>query len=310
MTNLKYLKLNIKNIDIPANISSIATRFGRLKGLELFTDLINILISFHTNLMITCRSETDDYINDIPSLIIEYVKIFSISECLLPHNNSIAIFKNKFNIKNLISLVIGSGEVNKQRTLSSEHFAGFEDLNSLLVDINVMNATEDAFKYFHNLEFLEITGNTILHTPKSLSFFKKLRFFHIHNSKLTTIPKSFLSSKYIKDFAIINNEVALETIDADLFLQQTDVTFVTIKNNSLKIIHEDIFKTSLGLTFVDLSLNRIEVLPKNIFRNQILLGMLDLSGNFIFELHTDVFSSIDTLSILRLSNNKISKIPE
>lgn len=307
LTNLKNLKLNIKNLDVPVNISSIALY---IKNLELFTDSIQIWISFNSNVKLICNSNTEDYINDIPTLIIEGdVKDFAISECSLPHNNSLAILKNKFNIKNLSNLIIRSKDINKQRTLSSAHFAGFEDLPSLLIDMEVMNATEDAFKYLPNLTLLEMTLNIAL-TPRSFSYFKNLRYFHINNSSLTMIPGNFLSSKKVTDFAIIDNEVALESINVNLFLQQPNLNYVTIKNCSLKTIPEDIFKTNLRLVSFDLSLNRIEVLPKDIFRNQMLLGFIDLSGNLIFELHHDVFSSINTLFTLRLSNNKLTKIPE
>ena len=305
LTKLKFLKINIKNIEIPANISSIAPN---LKELVLFTDLVDIFIVFNASLKIKCFSTTDDYINDIPTLIID-VKNLLIRECSLPHNKSMAVIMKKLNINIISNLIIDSADVNKQKTLSSEHFAGFEDLKLLQINMNVLNATEDAFQYLRNLELLELNVD-ILHTSKSLSFFKKLRYFHLYNSKLTIIPEHFLSSKNIKDFAILNNQVALETIDPHLFSQQPNLISVKIRNNFLKIIPEDIFINCSILASVDMSQNRIEVIPKNIFRNHLYLTTLDLSGNLIIELHFNVFSSMITLMKLRLSNNKITEIPE
>ena len=206
LTSLKKLTLNINNVEAPANVSSIAPS---LESLELYTDLIQIAIysnQYEFNVKIRCLCETDDYINDIPTLVIEgNVKGFSISECSLPHNNSLAIFKNKFNIEKFRTLSIESSEVNKNRTLSSEHFKGLEDVIGLLIKMIVMNSTEDAFKYLHNLEFLEITGNIV---TTSSSPFEKLRLFRLDNSKFSMVPRNLISSESITHFEIINNEVA------------------------------------------------------------------------------------------------------
>lgn len=90
----------------------------------------------------------------------------------------------------------------------------------------------------------------------------------------------------------------------------TELIWLGLDNNNLKVISDESLATMKDLTYINLSFNRIMVLPRNIFIAEVhkSLAEVDLSYNTITTVHTNTFDSLVSLRIISLSSNRISTL--
>ncbi|EAT47663.2 AAEL001240-PA, partial [Aedes aegypti] len=90
----------------------------------------------------------------------------------------------------------------------------------------------------------------------------------------------------------------------------TELMWLGLDNNNLKVIPDDALSTLSQLTYVNFAFNRITVLPRTVFRSDIHKNLveIDLSFNQIETLHSGTFDNLELIQIINLSSNKIKSI--
>lgn len=87
----------------------------------------------------------------------------------------------------------------------------------------------------------------------------------------------------------------------------TELIWLGLDNNNLKVISDESLTTMRELTYINLSFNRIAVLPRNIFMADIHRNLMDvdLSYNMISAIFPYTFDSLATLQFVTLAYNRI-----
>lgn len=90
----------------------------------------------------------------------------------------------------------------------------------------------------------------------------------------------------------------------------TELMWLGLDNNNLKVISDESLTTLKELTYINLSFNRIMVLPRNIFIAEVhkSLTEVDLSYNTITTVYTNTFDSLISIRIIGLSSNRITTL--
>ncbi|XP_062706182.1 chaoptin isoform X2 [Aedes albopictus] len=90
----------------------------------------------------------------------------------------------------------------------------------------------------------------------------------------------------------------------------TELMWLGLDNNNLKVIPDDALSTLSQLTYVNFAFNRITVLPRRVFQSDIHKNLveIDLSFNQIEALHSDTFHNLELIQIINLSSNKIKSM--
>ncbi|XP_055540161.1 chaoptin [Wyeomyia smithii] len=90
----------------------------------------------------------------------------------------------------------------------------------------------------------------------------------------------------------------------------TELMWLGLDNNNLKLIPDEALSSLGQLTYVNFAFNRITRLPRTVFRADIHKNLveIDLSFNLIETLHTNTFDNLELIQIINLSSNKIKTI--
>ncbi|XP_053695607.1 chaoptin [Sabethes cyaneus] len=90
----------------------------------------------------------------------------------------------------------------------------------------------------------------------------------------------------------------------------TELMWLGLDNNNLKLIPDEALSSLGQLTYVNFAFNRITRLPRTVFRADIHKNLveIDLSFNLIETLHTSTFDNLELIQIINLSSNKIKTI--
>lgn len=87
----------------------------------------------------------------------------------------------------------------------------------------------------------------------------------------------------------------------------TELIWLGLDNNNLKVISDESLTTMRELTYINLSFNRIALLPRNIFMGEIHRNLMDidLSYNMISTIFPYSFDSLSNLQFVTLAYNRI-----
>lgn len=90
----------------------------------------------------------------------------------------------------------------------------------------------------------------------------------------------------------------------------TELIWLGLDNNNLKIIPDDSLTTMKELSYINLSFNRIIVLPRNIFMAELHRNLMDvdLSYNMISIVLSYTFDSLTSLQFINLAHNRIRNL--
>ncbi|XP_038113193.1 chaoptin [Culex quinquefasciatus] len=101
-----------------------------------------------------------------------------------------------------------------------------------------------------------------------------------------------------------------EEYPMDALAVLTELMWLGLDNNNLKVIPDDALSTLGQLTYVNFAFNRITVLPRSVFRMDVHKNLveIDLSFNLIETLHTGTFANLELIQIINLSSNKIKTV--
>ncbi|CAG9800282.1 unnamed protein product [Chironomus riparius] len=90
----------------------------------------------------------------------------------------------------------------------------------------------------------------------------------------------------------------------------TELMWLGLDNNNLKIIPDNSLSTLYELTYINLSFNRLTLIPVRLFMADIHRNLLeiDLSYNAIEKITSHTFSGLELLQLINLSSNKIKCI--
>lgn len=137
----------------------------------------------------------------------------------------------------------------------------------------------------------------------------------------------------MQDLEKLSLSSGLEDIQPDLFADLSNLKWLTLRSNHLKLLH-NVFDNLHNLTVLELGANQLSELEPGLLKNQrklVLLNLwrnqlrniskesfrgieslqqLDLSVNFIESLNPDVFELLPNLVELNLGFNRFSSLPE
>lgn len=131
----------------------------------------------------------------------------------------------------------------------------------------------------------------------SLSFNE---LFFVHPNVFENISKSLKILEL--SFSIYSEDYPHEAI-----AQLTELMWLGLDNNNLKLIPPDSLSTLLELTYINLSFNRLTLIPGNLFLADVHKNLLeiDLSYNSLTTISSNSFASLELLQLINLSSNKI-----
>lgn len=188
-----------------------------------------------------------------------------------------------------------------------------------------------------DLSYLNIGYNKIAEIDENcfVDWGEQLQTLLLRNNKITRLNYgSFNGLESIKEISLSFNDIhyvypnVFENISRTLKILElsfgiyrddfpteqfkclTELMWLGLDNNNLKVISDESLTTLKELTYINLAFNRIMVLPRNIFIAEVhkSLAEVDLSYNTIATIYTNTFDSLINLRIISLSSNRITAL--
>ncbi|GAB0098568.1 insulin-like growth factor-binding protein complex acid labile subunit [Sergentomyia squamirostris] len=123
---------------------------------------------------------------------------------------------------------------------------------------------------------------------------------YVHPSAFVNISKTLKILEL--SFGIYREDIPLEALNP-----LTELMWLGLDNNNLKLIPDDSLISLKELTFINIAYNRITVLPRTIFVPEIHKNLMDVdaSYNVIERLFTNTFDELIMLQFVNLASNNI-----
>lgn len=199
---------------------------------------------------------------------------------------------------------------------------------------NFTNVPSASLQTCTDLSYLNIGYNKIAEIDENcfVDWGEQLQTLLLRNNKITRLNYgSFNGLESIKEISLSFNDIhyvypnVFENISQTLKILElsfgiyrddfpteqfkclTELMWLGLDNNNLKVISDESLTTLKELTYINLAFNRIMVLPRNIFIAEVhkSLAEVDLSYNTIVTIYTNTFDSLINLRIISLSSNRI-----
>uniref|UniRef100_A0A336K1L4 CSON002919 protein n=1 Tax=Culicoides sonorensis TaxID=179676 RepID=A0A336K1L4_CULSO len=155
------------------------------------------------------------------------------------------------------------------------------------------------------LEKITIEEYTLEELPDSfLSNFPNLNFVEIECNLGYLSENLFKGSKNIEKLYIRYND--LWKIPIDVFIDQSNLTDLSLEKNYITILHEGVFRNLKKLSNLNLARNRLRNISEYLFADLISLEVLSLNDNLIHIIDAAAFEQNSLLRYLNLQNNHIS----
>lgn len=188
-----------------------------------------------------------------------------------------------------------------------------------------------------DLSYLNMGYNKIAEVPENgfVGWGSQLQTLLLRNNKITELNYgAFAGLDSIKEISLSFNDIhwihpnAFENISKSLKILElsfgvyredfpieqlqmlTELIWLGLDNNHLKVISDEALITMKELTYINLSFNRIMVVPPNIFVAEIHSHLMevDLSYNVIYSISPYTFDSLLHLESVSLAHNRIDKL--
>ncbi|XP_058450252.1 chaoptin [Malaya genurostris] len=203
---------------------------------------------------------------------------------------------------------------NNFTSIPVDGLANCTELSYLNMGYNKISEIEenDFVGWGSNLQTLLLRNNKItslnygafngLDTIKEIS----LSFNDIHYVHPNVFDNISSTLKILElSFGIYREEYPMDALSV-----LTELMWLGLDNNNLKIIPDEALSPLGQLTYVNFAFNRITTLPRTVFRADIHKNLveIDLSFNLIETLQTSTFDNLELIQIINLSSNKIKTI--
>uniref|UniRef100_A0A1B0CY43 Putative membrane glycoprotein lig-1 n=1 Tax=Lutzomyia longipalpis TaxID=7200 RepID=A0A1B0CY43_LUTLO len=246
----------------------------------------------------------------------------------LERNHLSNVFEGLENLNRIRYLYLTANEINhiphlpstlKVLSLSSNNF-------TTIPTEALQNCTE--------LSYLNMGYNKISDLPENgfISWGAELQTLLLRNNKITMlnygsfnglesikeISLSFNDIHYVHPSAFVNISKTLKILELSFGIYREDIPlealnpltelmWLGLDNNNLKLIPDDSLISLKELTFVNIAYNRITVLPRTIFVPEIHKNLMDIdaSYNVIERLFTNTFDELIMLQFVNLASNNI-----
>jgi Leucine-rich repeat (LRR) protein len=328
-THLEKIDLSQNSIDeLPQHLFNHTTR---IKAINFDKNFITFIPSFaFSNLSIVHLVLSYNQITDVDSRAFHTLE--NTLEYLDLERNSLTTFPSAiFNLNKLHFLYLTSNAIStvdmlpaslKVLSLSSNNFSSIPTevlsnctgLSYLNMGYNrILNIESNSFVgWGTELQTLLLRNNKIsdlvygafngLDSIKEIS----LSFNDIHNIHSMVFENVSKSLKILElSFSIYSEDYPQEAISL-----LTELMWLGLDNNNLKIIPDDSLSNLSELTYINLSFNRLTLIPLGLFKSDIHRNLLeiDMSYNAIEKLTSNTFNDLEMLQIINLSSNKIKSI--
>ncbi|XP_055681985.1 chaoptin [Lutzomyia longipalpis] len=246
----------------------------------------------------------------------------------LERNHLSNVFEGLENLNRIRYLYLTANEINhiphlpstlKVLSLSSNNF-------TTIPTEALQNCTE--------LSYLNMGYNKISDLPENgfISWGAELQTLLLRNNKITMlnygsfnglesikeISLSFNDIHYVHPSAFVNISKTLKILELSFGIYREDIPlealnpltelmWLGLDNNNLKLIPDDSLISLKELTFINIAYNRITVLPRTIFVPEIHKNLMDIdaSYNVIERLFTNTFDELIMLQFVNLASNNI-----
>ena len=218
---------------------------------------------------------------------LNYLELLDLSSNLIKNLTSMYLFQNQiFNLKYL------NLNMNFIESLSSNTLKYLQNCMYLLMNNNKLSKLQNyTFGYMKSLIEIDLSVNLIQTID--------VESFNIHKYSYLgpgLIEKLDLSSNFIK------------SLPSSLFQYLTNLRYLLLNKNMIKILDKNIFNSTYSLIHLDLSLNSISSLNFLLNQNLKSVKYLKLSNNFINQIPNNQFIYFKQLRQLDLSSNQIHTI--
>lgn len=188
-----------------------------------------------------------------------------------------------------------------------------------------------------DLSYLNMGYNKIAEVPENgfVGWGGQLQTLLLRNNKITELNYgAFAGLDSIKEISLSFNDIhwihpnAFENISKSLKILElsfgvyredfpmeqlqmlTELIWLGLDNNHLKVISDEALITMKELTYINLSFNRIMIVPPNIFVAEIHSHLMevDLSYNVLYSISPYTFDSLLHLESVSLAHNRIDKL--
>ncbi|XP_067216686.1 protein toll-like isoform X1 [Linepithema humile] len=178
--------------------------------------------------------------------------------------------------------------------------------NNSLSDIaHMLGATSVEKLYFSSHNNFNLTLK-----KHHLNGFKNLTHLHLFDNNLFYADKNLFDVlKNLKILELNKNNNIHHLMTAEFFDYVTQLMYLDLSRNKLKLIAPGTFDKLNNLIFLDLSNNYLTELKLGIFDKLIALQFLNLSYNYLVTLPEDIFVKLKNLKELYLGANYLTDFP-
>ena len=302
--------LNLRECDV-AHISNAS--FKGLVSLQKLDLSHNELYSVNANLF--------SHLPNLQTLLLSSNKIQVLSPDQLSGLNSLKYFDLSYNtmrefeegvwdLQSLDTLDLSNINIESLKTVS---FKGLTNLRKLRLSSNPIQKLDyDRFASFDNLEDIDLSWlGQLSELFKPFISSHSLLSLNLSHSKLGNIHRAFqglTSLQFLKLSECTLNSENLVRGNISVFSPTPNLTYLSLRGNSLSSLYPETFLGLVHLKMLDLSKSGIISLNPNLFRNLISLKQLYLNQNKIFSISADHFRYLHSLIDIRLQRNQIKGV--
>ena len=228
----------------------------------------------------------------------------------LSHNSMREFEEGVWDLPSLETLDLSNINIELLKTVS---FKGLTNLRKLMLSSNpIQNLGYDTFASLDNLEDIDLSwlgqlsdiSNPFISSNSLLSL-------NLSHSRLGNIRRAFqgLSSLQIlklSDCTLHSEKLYQDNVSA--FSSTPNLTYLSLRGNSLSALHPKTFLGLVHLKTLDMSKSGIVSINPNLFRNLISLKDLHLDQNALFSISADHFKYLHSLTGIRLQRNQIKGV--
>ena len=308
LSQLTFLDLRASNIAHLSNVS-----FKGLDSLQNLDVSLNKLYSVNANLF--------SHLPNLQTLLLSRNKIKIFSPDQLSGLNSLKLLdlsdnsmrefeEGVWDLPSLDTLDLSNINIELLKTVS---FKGLTSLRKLILSSNpIQYLGYDTFASIGNIENIDLSWlGQLSDFSKPFISSNSLMSLNLSHSKLGEIQRAFQGLTSLQVLKLSDCTLNCEKLYRDnisAFSPTPNLTYLSLRGNSLSALHPKTFLGLMHLVMLDLSKSGIVSINPNLFRNLISLKKLYLNQNTIFAITANHFRYLHSLIGIRLQRNQIKGV--